>query len=92
MRSQASKALGGHVVCGIVSSSLTTLHALVAPPTLVCGIAELVQPVRKPVPPVKILPNITGLRTDDQLQGFLAKHKEETVSPLSRLQACMRAC
>lgn len=37
------------------------------------------QPLRKPVPPVKILPNITGLRTDEQLSDFLAKHKAETV-------------
>ncbi|GAB4818051.1 hypothetical protein N2152v2_005097 [Parachlorella kessleri] len=37
------------------------------------------KPVRKAVPAVKILPNITGLRTDDQLQDFLARHKEETV-------------
>lgn len=42
--------------------------------------ADSVQPVRKGVPLVKIQPNITGLRTDEQLAEFLARHTADTVS------------
>lgn len=37
------------------------------------------QPLHKRTPPVKILPNLTGLRSDDQYLQFLERNKDQTV-------------
>ena len=37
------------------------------------------QPARKSTPSVKILPNVTGLRTDEQLEDFLESNRKDTV-------------
>lgn len=41
--------------------------------------ADRPQPEHKPAPPVKILPNVTGLRTDEQVSEFLERHRDSQV-------------
>ena len=41
-------------------------------------------PAEKPTPPVKILPNLSGLRTDEQYSEFLKANKSETVRQTAR--------
>ena len=58
---------------------------------------RLLQPLQKSTPAVKILPNLTGVRTDDQFDEFLGRHKTETVSvwlPEERAQSmqCSTSC
>lgn len=47
--------------------------------------SKLPQLERKASPPVKILPNMTGLRTDEQYDEFMFRNRRETVR-LSNLQ------
>jgi hypothetical protein len=47
-----------------------------------------VQPVKKLDSPVKILPNLTGLRTDQQLDQFILKHRNDTVSKIYDTWVC----
>jgi hypothetical protein len=47
------------------------------------------QPLHKQPPPVKILPALTGLRTDDDFDDYMFKHRKDKVrhDPISLLKA-----
>lgn len=59
---------------------------------LIIPVSFSLQPPRKSHV-TKILPNVAGLRTDEQLQEFLQQNKNDTVRPTpARPPACLHAC